>query len=294
MDLFSIPILSILISVVIAWALFGIACSMIHETVIRVKAERGRFMKKYLLQQLADDVNDINWGLELYRQAPVALLSRDIRKPPDEIDPGTFATALISAVANSTLVLTKLQAVEKKAEAGGDDSKNVMAQLKGVSDPMLRQFKAATVLLRPSDQISLFSTLLAEAQVKAGQVLVTDKIKMVQTTDANIYDHLLEGLKEWNLALMQRLSLWYTKITHKRLFWLGLILAALINVDSIQFFIFFNQNPKARTILIDYYQHDSAYLSSLTKQLDSLPPAKADRVQSKFMQKMNNLADATG
>ena len=73
MDLFSIPAVSILLSIVICWALFGIACSMIHEAIVRVRSERGHFMKKYLLQQQTDDANDLKWGLELYRQAPVAL-----------------------------------------------------------------------------------------------------------------------------------------------------------------------------------------------------------------------------
>jgi hypothetical protein len=110
----------------------------------------------------------------------------------------------------------------------------------------------------------------------------------------SLFSTLLDGLKDWNLALMDRLSLWYTKITHLRLFWLGLLIAVLINVDSIQLFSFFNQNPKARTTLIDYYHRDSAYLQSLTEQLDSLPSEKADSVQRQFMKKMSTLADATG
>jgi hypothetical protein len=216
MNFFSIPAVSILVSVVICWALFGLACSMIHESVVRIKAERGRFMKAYLLQQLADDANDINWGLELYRQAPVSLLSRDVRKPTDQIDPSVFAPALLSAVAGSNLVQTKLQTLQGQAAAGSAEAGKLLAKLAPFENSTLRQFKAATLLLHPSDQVGLLSSLFADAELKASGSVAAE---------AEVYQHLLTGIEDWYHGLTDRLSLWYKKVTHRRLFWLGLLIA---------------------------------------------------------------------
>ena len=81
MNFFSIPAVSIAISIVICWALFAILCSLVHEAMAQIKAERGRFMKYYLLKQFQDLPNGINWGETIYQQGNVSLLSRDERKP---------------------------------------------------------------------------------------------------------------------------------------------------------------------------------------------------------------------
>ena len=59
MDFSTIPILPTAISIVICWALFAILCSLLHEAIAQLKAERGRFMKKYLFQQLQDLPNGV-------------------------------------------------------------------------------------------------------------------------------------------------------------------------------------------------------------------------------------------
>src|SRR5690348_1896459 len=81
MNIFSIPGLSLAISLIVCWALFAIFCSLVHEATAQVKAERGRFMKTYLLRQFSDKTNLVNWANEMYRQGTVALLSRERRKP---------------------------------------------------------------------------------------------------------------------------------------------------------------------------------------------------------------------
>lgn len=281
MDFFSIPTISNLTSIVICWALFSLACSGIHEAMVRIKAERGRFMKTYILQQLDDAANDINWGLELYRQGPVALLSRDVRKPTDQIDPDIFATTLLSAVANSNLVLNKLQTLQTRAAEGSAEAGALLTQLTDIAHPTLRHFKAATLLLHPSDQVGLFSSLMANAELKAS------------SEGPAIYDNVINGLKEWYGGLTDRLSLWYKKATHRRLFWLGLVIAVVVNVDSVRLFEVFNANPQAKTAIIEAYHRDSAYLNRLAQQ-----PAGSDSMVFRQWQGYTNqihaLADSTG
>src|SRR5678815_557090 len=104
MNFFFFFFVSIAISIVICWALFAIFCSLVQEAIAQILAERGRFMKYYLLKQFQDLSNDINWGQALYQQGNVSLLSRDDRKPSNDIDPSVFARSIIAAVANSHLV----------------------------------------------------------------------------------------------------------------------------------------------------------------------------------------------
>jgi hypothetical protein len=263
MDFFSIPAVSMAISIVICWALFGVACSMIHETVVRTSAERGRFLKSYLLRQLDDSANDINWGLELYRQGTISLLDQDVQRPTDNIDPSVFAASLVAAVAGSHLVRTKLQAFQQQLATNADANpamQTLQATLSSIKDPTLYHFKAAILLLHPSEQLTLLSSVLANAELKASTA---------DSSESLVYTHLVDGLNQWYQGLSVRLSTWYKKKTKRRLFWLGLLVALLLNVDSLQLFTYFNANPQARQAVIAYYERDSAYLNNLTHRIDS-------------------------
>src|SRR4051812_1873697 len=104
MNIFSITIVSIAISIIISWALFAIFCSILHEVFAQIKAERGRFMKEYLSRQLKDNSNGVNWASMLYLHGAVDLLSRTTNKPTSEISPRVFAESLIDVVGNSHIV----------------------------------------------------------------------------------------------------------------------------------------------------------------------------------------------
>ena len=66
-----------------------------------------------------------------------------------------------------------------------------------------------------------------------------------------------------------RLSLWYKKKVRKRLFFLGIILGLLLNVDSIQLFEFFNGNQAARQQVTNYYAANAAQLDAIARRIDS-------------------------
>ena len=274
MNFFSIPAVSIAISIVICWALFAILCSLIHEAMAQIKAERGRFMKFYLLKQFQDLPNGINWGEAIYQQGNVSLLSRDERRPSNDIDPSIFAKAIIAAVANSHTVNARLQELEDfvnkdekqtlpreivKKEAHS----TVLDEMKHFKNPVLYKFNAAVALLLPSEQVSMFSSALSNAVSKASR---TNNV----INEQEVYQHLVEHLQSWYVELSQRLSLWYKKKTKARLFWLGAILALVLNVDSIQLFGLFNRNPAQRQAVMGFYQENRAYLENLAKSIASL------------------------
>jgi len=288
MNFFSIPAVSMAISIVICWALFAILCSLVHEAMAQIKAERGRFMKYYLLKQFQDLSNDINWAEALYQQGSVSLLSRDDRKPSNDIDPLVFAKSIIAAVANSHLVNVKLQEfgdVIKRGEKTLPEEVSkiesytaVLNDLARFKNPVLYKFNAAISLLLPSEQVSLFSSALSNAASQSGNA---NNILDEQA----IYQHLIEHLQGWYIELSQRLTLWYKKKTRVRLFWLGAILALLLNVDSVQLFGLFNKNPAQQQAIMGFYKENQSYLEKLASSIDLIDrneQSAADSIQQQI------------
>ncbi len=242
MNIPSIPILSIAVSIVICWALFAVLCSMVHESVTRVKSERGRFMKQYLFQQLHDYPNDINWAKLLYAHGSVDLLSDAASRPTSNIPPQLFAATLIDVVGQSQLVQRKK-----------DSSTEAILY----RQPLLRDFKAATLVLQPSDVVVSLKQFLDNAELRATVGGTVDESKG--------YVLLLENLGGWLTELTSRITEWYQKKTRMRLFMLGVVIALFINVDSIQLFNLFGKDENTREAIQRFYQQNEAWLEKQAK-----------------------------
>lgn len=242
MSIPSIPILSIAVSIVICWALFAVLCSMVHESVTRVKAERGRFMKQYLLQQLHDYPNDINWAKLLYAHGSIDLLSRATNKPTSNIPPELFAATLIDIVGQSQLV-------QRKKEGAMEAIR--------YQNPLLHDFKAATLVLQPSDVVVSLKQFMENAELRATTNGTVDESK--------VYVLLLENIEQWFTGLTGRITEWYQKKTRTRLFMLGILIALLINVDSIQLFNLFSKEDNTRGAILHFYQQNEAWLEKQAK-----------------------------
>jgi hypothetical protein len=268
MDLTDIPIIAIAVSVVICWALIAIVCSSIHEAIAQIKAERGRFMRKYLLNQLQDDPNDTNWASLLYMHGTIDLLSRDAGEPPGNIDSRIFAETLIDVVGNSLPVKAR-------------------AKEEGVAyqHAALQNFKAATEILVPSDVVSFFTQSLSSAEQSYENSGDPER-------ENNVYTKLVENVETWHKDLMQRMTFWYKKKTRVRLFWLGAILGLVLNLDSIQLFNHFSANPESRKVMIEYHKQNAEALQGKMNsiQWDSIQLASMrDSIRS-YYQSMDSFA----
>ncbi len=233
-------------------------------------------MKTYLLKQFSDKTNLVNWANEMYRQGTVALLSRDRRKPSNDIKPDLFARSLISAVAESQLVQNNLKYLQElhtinyprdpQLAEQAQDAEHTVKQLDLYKQPVMRHFKAAVMLLQPSDQRRLFSDALQYAEMQTPQDAVS--------READVYQHLVIYLENWFTELTERMTLWYKKKTRQRLFFIGLALALLLNVDSVQLFTLLNHNPETRRELINFYEKGQEHLTGLTAHIDSINNAQ--------------------
>lgn len=250
MNIFSLPIIEIAISVIISWALFAILCSMIQEAFVQLKNERGRFYKKQLLMQFFDTPNQINWASLLYTHSTIDLLSRAFNKPASDISPKIFAEAIIETVANSHIVQSK--------KLDNDIIGNLT--LTKYENALLNDFSFATKVLLPSDVVSFLKSSLNKAEVKAGGI--------DSKSEDKIYTFLVEEISEWYNQLTSRTTVWYKKLTKKRLFFLGLLMSILLNIDSIRLFNYYKENPQVRTELIKYYEKNKNSLELLANKYD--------------------------
>lgn len=258
MDFNNIPLVAVALSIVICWSLFAMFCSFVHEAIAQIKAERGRFMKKCLFRQFYDQPNGVNWASILYMHGSVDLLTRAVNKPTSEIDARLFAETLIEVVG--------------KAHITQMHKKDVSDQLRYKSET-LNDFKAATLSLQQSDVVNFFQQSLRSAELFTKQDGSPD--------DAAIYNHLVDQVEKWYSGMMDRLSLWYRKKTKLRLFLLGSLLAAILNIDSIQLFQHFVEQPASRKVMMDYYEANAERLNKLAA---ASPPDEAanykEQVQS--------------
>jgi hypothetical protein len=259
MNIFSLPIIEISVAIVISWGLFSIFCSMIHEALVQIKSERGRFFKAQLVRQFFDKPNQINWASLLYTHSSVDLLSRAYNKPASDISPKIFAEALIDTVANSLIVQSKL----------ANNPQPLPGTIK-YTNKLLNEFSFATKILLPSDIISFLKNSLTKAEIRAG---ATGNV----VDEARVYQYLTEEIMQWYEQLSERTSIWYKKTTQKRLFMLGLGVALLSNVDSIQLFKYYSNNPEASASVIKFYETNKEALNRLAVNYDTLAKNPANR-----------------
>ena len=267
MNIIDIPIINVAICIVITWALFAIVCSIINESVVQIKAERGRFMKKYLLQQLQDFPNGVNWGLMLYNHGTIDLLSRASEKPTNDIQPRLFAETLLDVVGKSSIVQISSASVADKLS---------------FTHPSLNNFQAATLVLKPSDVVSFYKQALNSAVLSAPRVNgVID--------EAAVYKNLIQSIENWYNELQERISLWYKKQTRQRLFLLGLLLAIILNVDSIQLFGVYQKNPRTTEAVISFYKQNQQNLLNLANKIDT-STANADTAGGSRVSTLNKVS----
>ena len=274
----SLSIISVAIAIIISWALFAMLCSFVHETIAQVKAERGRFMRKYLFKQLQDLPNGVNWASMLYLHGTIDLLSREASKPTNDIQPDIFAKTLVEVVSNAHIVQMQLPALQQsllavKTNNAGQSKQFINTAQNYFSHSTLYNFKAATQVLKPSSVVSMLNQAMNNAELQASAASAEQWV-----TEAKIYEHLVLFIEKWYSDFTERLTYWYKKKTKQRLFILGCLLGLVINIDSIQLFSFYTTNPAARDAVINYYQQNSDTLNQLAKQMQFTRSTNTDSV----------------
>ncbi|MBO9613614.1 MAG: hypothetical protein J7619_13010 [Dyadobacter sp.] len=277
MSIYDIPVLTTALAIVISWALFALFCSYLLEAWAQIKAERGRFMKNYLYTQLMDNVNGINWAELVYSHGAVDLLSRDPKKPSNDISPELFAKTLIEVVGSSRIVQSQISQFQQNGIVTNFQSR------------LLQDYKYGTLILNSSDVVSLFRQAMSYAELNAASNLSG------AVNESELYDHLVRYFENWFTEFNQRLNLWYKKRTREMLFYLGVVIALFINVDSIQLFSQFSQNPVKKEAVIEYYKKHPE--RALTEQgsgasAQATKPDSANLLNGQLVKSLDSLVKA--
>ena len=236
MNFFELPIVQLCLSMIIAWGLFAIILGVIHEAVSQVLAERGRFLRAQLQLLLQDSANKLNWGSLIYASPMVRLMTEDRKRPISELPADVFAKALLYAFSESHTVA----AAAKRVDA-----------VSPYNDQQLRALDLATRVLGQSDMVQLVSGSLAAAKRKHPD------------DEGKLYDSVVKDIADWYNALMDRTTSRYRRLTRSRIFYLGLLVAAIFNVNSITLAKYFFASPEGRQNVIAYYQQKQHMLDSL-------------------------------
>lgn len=238
------PIVQIAVSIVISWALFALLCSMVQELVVQVKSERGRFFRTKILEKLYDNSNQMNWGLLMYNHSNIKLLTKSSEAPPSVISSKMLAETLIDSIANAhaTQILK--------------NSSNLQRQ--NFKSDLLNDLEFGVYNLGQSDVIIMVKNYLSKAKVSATNESGYDEEKL--------YKSLVNDLQIWFDEFGSRTSLWYKKISQKRLFFLGLLVASIANIDSLALVSFFKENPNARKQMESFYFNNQKKLERLTNE----------------------------
>ena len=241
---FSSTIVQVAISLIISWALFALLCSMILELTVQIKSERGRFFRSKIIEKLFDFSNQINWGLLMYNNSNIRLLTKSEKAPPTEITSKTLAEVLVDTVANAQAAKILLQ----------DDEAN---HEKKYSNDLLNNFEFAITYLGQSDLILMLKNAMNKAKIRASGSVNGEAEKV-------LYEELIKEVTIWFDQFSDRTSVWYKKLSRKRLFIIGLLVSCIINIDSIVLFKYYDTNPTARTAMIDYYTKNKMQLEVLS------------------------------
>lgn len=270
MDLFFIPVVAVAISLVICWSLFSLICSFLHEAIMQIKGERGRFMKKHLFRQFYDQPNGVNWASMLYMHGTVDLLTGSVSNPTSEINARLFARTLVEVVG--------------KAHITQINRARFASQLPYKSD-LLNDFRVATLSLQQSDIVSFFQQSLNTAELSMRPDGTAD--------EQTVYNSLIDQIETWYKQLIERFSHWYKIRTRMRLFLLGTLLAILLNVDSIRLFQHFTSHPTSRQVMIEFYEENANRLNVQVKNVQN--PAETRELKAQlaiYSQQMDSLAAA--
>ncbi|MFW0735664.1 hypothetical protein [Flavobacterium sp. T12S277] len=241
---FSSTIVQVAISLVISWALFALLCSMILEATVQIKSERGRFFRNKIVEKLFDFSNQINWGLLMYNNSNIRLLTKSEKAPPAEINSKTMAEVLIDTVANAQAAKILLQ--DRKEDLSNK-----------YNNDLLNNFEFAITYLGQSDLIMMLRNAMNKAKIKASGTTSA-------VVEKRLYEELVKEVTTWFDQFNDRTSAWYKKLSRKRLFIIGLMVSGIVNIDSIALFKYYDSNPTARAAMVDYYTKNKEQLEALS------------------------------
>jgi hypothetical protein len=206
-------VLDIAIGLVTVFLVFSIVVSGVNEWFAQLFARRGEYLREGL-QRL---INDGPIYRRVLHHPLVGSLYREraaMGKPPSYIDPNTFAMAI------ADVLLARAR----------------VSQPEGTADHLPLTIEAL--------RAALHTPALAASPVAVSLGPIIDRA-------GDDLGAALQGIQSWFNSGMDRVSGWYKTRTRWMLLWIGLLLAALCNIDAIEIAATLNRSPALRNSLVN-------------------------------------------
>lgn len=254
-NLFDLPFLQVVVSLIFIYALLSVLVSLLNDVLARYYGRRGDFLRKSL-QNLLFDGNNINFTPLLYNHAAIARLiqvseskfyflkSFNKTRMPSGLAPGQFAEAFIDVV----LQIGKRETpIEVQRTEQGITMKQEELKEQGFSS----LFKISLDAL----QEGKLKDLLVNFHLKANE------------DQGNYRKVLTELIGQWYDGYMLKVTADYKSDLRWPLFFMGLIVALALNVDSIHLARRLYYEPNLRKQLSE---RADQYADVLRSQSDSV------------------------
>jgi len=214
------PLFTTIICLVLIYALLSLLISTLTEAVNSYFQERGHLLFRTLGRLFEDGIN-VNFGQQLYNHPMVDNLKKDPNSLPQYISAETFSNALIDIIGNYA------------REYRFDGARNAMVPVADTRTAFERCQAGVDKMHHTPLKLLLLNMLDKARQDPGGHPLAG----------------LQSALQQWYNDQMQRVSGWYKTWIRARLFWLSLLFALALNVDSIHLFQTIYRSPDLRAKL---------------------------------------------
>ncbi len=218
------PLLETIICLVLVYALLSLLVSSFTELLNSYFQNRGRMLYQTISSMFADGIN-VNFGQLLYGHPAIQKMRRNIDRLPQYISNEMFATSLLDVVADHS-----------REFKFNDD------------------VKAITMVQDERSQFERFKTTVMNMQHTPLKLQLMNMVERcaapAEGQPDNRLDELTQQITQWYANQMERTSGWYKASIQWRLLWMGLLVALLLNVDSIFLFQSLYRSPVLRQQLL--------------------------------------------
>jgi hypothetical protein len=234
--MFGSSMLDIAIGLVFTFLLISVFATVINELIVSLLALRGRFLLRGI-KSLLNDSTAIGLARDIYEHGQIYGLyeggfapDKTVRNLPSYIPAKNFALALMDVVLKG----------QPDPDTGNQKAAvNAPIALAPPQLPVDGQLAIAPVNAQAAivDQIILVSQDFRDAAAALARDPATAKVgkPLVAMIDMAGGDaaKLQQSIETWFNSAMDRVSGWYKAHTQWTLFWLGILLAVVMNADTI-------------------------------------------------------------
>lgn len=228
-SIFGSPLFGTIICLILVFALLSLLVSTLTEALNSYFKERGTLLYNTLSRLFNDNLN-VNFGQLLYTHPMIKNLKKDQCSLPQYISAQMFSNALIDTVGNYA-----------RDYAYDEKSKRIVMQ-----NSQLNIFERFAAGIDKMEHTDLKLVLMNMVEKCLDQ---TKNIEKDTRPPNNELDLLNQQLQQWFNDQMERTSGWYKTYMRTRLFWISLVVALLLNVDTINLFQTIYRSPNLRAQL---------------------------------------------